>query len=409
MRRILSPEEDMGGIRPEILRRYYEATFGKQGPSEEAFQGATFEEYFDLYRIAFPAVSRYQAATSRRNRAFLHMADRFAHEQGGPMAEKAASASAPPPNRAEFRRKPEVDLAAQAMDENIESLLLDRVKMVKGWKGLLKLKRLRRLSLILCDTEEEAPDGKPIKVEEVAVNECSQRALEVALAITRTRIAKIHHLESATVDLSPLRDHRELGVLLNHYGFALGLGSLKGLPLEKVHLADAVLDGEFRKALFSWKETLVALSLMRQEPFAPSDLPVLPGLRRMKVPAYSEFRTAWIDHAVANPKIRFEFPPQEEPPAKAPRAKVAGIHRDIAILKVAKGSKGWHEAWSDFTGLAQVYKGLGNHDLRDKLETWAKQGKVKAEFASEADELLIKASSMETVKACIDALLDGKA
>ena len=74
-------------------------------------------------------------------------------------------------------------------------------------------------------------------------------------------------------------------------------------------------------------------------------------------------------------------------PAKSPKAKVAEIHRDIAVLEATQGAKTWYEAWADFTERAKVYKGLGNHDLRDKVEAWAEENKLKADFASEADEM----------------------
>lgn len=405
MRGLADGGKGLEAVRPEVLRRYYAATFGTTALPAEAFEGATFDEYCELMRISFPAISRYQAA--KGSKTFRDLAPGLKAEHDAAQA-AAKSVPAARPHRVEFRNRPVVDLAAEVADAAAESLLLDRIAIVRGFASLSGLGKLRRLRLILCGTDENAAPEAAFHAGEVDLSECTQALLARLLPSVRSPHVRIAHLDAPWVELSLLRENRELSRLICDYGFVRGFAALRGYPLSYVSLPDLAVDAPFLGALASWAPSLEELRLGVRRPFAPDRLPDLPCLERLTLPAYPEQREAWIGFALSRPGVRCRFPPLPEPSAKGPAARVAAIHRGCALLEIA-GSRPAYEVEADFAGLAADPGAAGNHALRDRLEGWAAARRLEAEFASEADGIRIRAAGIETLKRCIDALLDGQA
>jgi hypothetical protein len=400
-----------GPIRPEVLRRYYEATYGIGGRPDGAFQGATFEEYHDLLRNESPGILPYLAAKRSPGGVFKPLMEKFAAEYEADRQAAKERLAHPPKNatpRLILAKKTSVDLAKDIPDRNIEKLLLNSIKEVRGLPALAKLKRLRVLKIQLCGIEEPRKIGAVIPLEDLDINECPHAVVQALLPETNAEKITLVDFESPTLDLALMKGHTRLRHLFVMLGFAKGIRHLRGFPLEHFSISDIRVDEALTETLASWKQTLVNLILSPGEPFGPEHLPALPKLEFLKIPGYPEYRKEWIEYAVAHPKTRFVFYPigGTESPAKVPSAKVAEIHRGQAILEYAQGKKKWYEIWGDFTGGS---KAKTNHDVRDALEAQAKKAKLKAEFASEADELMIRAAKPEIVKACLDLVLDGKA
>lgn len=395
-------------IRPEILRRFHEATFGGGGLPDEAFAGATFGEYLDLMRTTFPRLSPYLAARRSPGGIFKDLAEGFKAEYDEAERKEKAAQAVRKPSGITILNRPAVDLAEESLDPGAGTLLLNRIKEVTGFAALPGMKSLRVLKLYLCGTSEPPAPSPLVPLEEIDLTECGRAILERILPMTDSRVVKISYLDSPTLDLSLLRGHRKLRELACTWGFALGLRHLRGIPLEGAYLNDFAADGTFFETLGSWSGSLLHLRVAPMQAFPPASLPALPRLERIAIPGYPEYRKEWIDFALAHPGIRCEFKAPPSAPDKVPVAKVGSIHRDLAILEVTAGAKRWFEIWEDFSSMAGPVSGQGNHELRDRLEAWAKRNKLKAEFDSEIGGMLIRSPKSETVAACLDALLDGR-
>jgi hypothetical protein len=141
------------------------------------------------------------------------------------------------------------------------------------------------------------------------------------------------------------------------------------------------------------------------QPLAPDRLPPLPRLERLEIPGHKELRKSWVDFAVKHPQVRCVFSSLPGSAKNAPPAKVGLLHKGFAILEFSEGAKRWFEIAGDFAVITKAPKGQDNHDLRERLAAWCKSKKVKAEFSSEAEQLVIRASKPQAVQACLDALL----
>lgn len=399
----------IASIRPAILRQYYETTFGSDALPREAFAGATFEEYLELMRFTFPGITRYRAALRSHGGIFKHLAEGFKAEEteADPPRSETRMQEAGQGETLEFRNLPLLGLRKALKGKAPGALVIDRVKNVMGLTALGALKDLKRMRLLFCGTDGEITGIPGFAVEDLELTECAQAILEGVLPAAKSKRLRITHLDSATLDFNLIQGYRKLRRLVVDYGFVLGIGHLRGCPMEEAFLPDLAVDEEFFATLGSWKKTLRLLHASPRQPFGPDSLPDLPHLREMEIPGHLELRKPWVDFAMARTEVRFTFSSLPGAPDKAPFAKVGEVHRGYAILEFSKGSKRWYEIAADFTERAKGAKDRDNHDLRDRLESWAKTGKLKAEFSSEAAQLVIRAPKAETVKACIDALLSG--
>ena len=387
-------------IRPGILENYYRHMFGKTAPGEEAFEGATFGEYHRLLRNTYWTVSREKAALRSKNPAFKALAGTF----GGTDA-PAKPAEGPKEKRksAVLERLADLDLTAANLPDDLHGLFLDRVKRVSGFKRLPDLKALRIVEAVLCDTEEGAPGGTPLQLARIDLNDCGSSFVKTLLGMARAEWVRVELQDPPVFDLSLLKEYRDLRALFISSGLTLGARHLAGLPLETLWLTNVQMDSEFREALASIGKALKQLKLANETPFGPDALPEMPGLEKLVVHAYPEFKEAWIRFALAHPGTLCEFPPMAPPAANIPKAKVAEIHKGVDILEMSKGVKVWYEVWGDLAARIQG-DAISNNELRDRLEETAGKCKPKVKLSSEGDELRMSSTSLESLKACLDGI-----
>jgi hypothetical protein len=303
-----------------------------------------------------------------------------------------------------FRRKPHVDLSLALPDAGIEFLLLDHIPRVSGWRRLQDLDQLSKISMVQCGSSEDAPAVRPRQLRELYLHTLTQSCLKTIAALTQADDVTIRHSETPLVHMAMLRHHTGLRKLFLYCGLAVGFAPLVGFPLEEVHITNVEMDEEFLRTLKSWKG-LRELWLENEQSFGPDRLPELPGLKKLRIPAYPEFREEWIKWAASHPKVTFKFQPVTESYGKMPSATIEEIYRDVAVLKLTKGRRIWYEAWEDFTDKSPIPG--NNHDLREWLKGRLARVKKRVRLFSEADELGLSASRLEDIKWCIDALLDG--
>lgn len=387
----------LDGIRPEILRRYYEVQFGRTAPHSSAFEGATFDEYLRLLRVSYPGISAREAAKRSKNPEFRALEGKLSGEEAEPPRAPAKA------RRVLLDRKESVDLAQAGLAADVEWLQLDRLKSVGGWGRLRDLPDLRHLTVLYCGTAEAYDGGPTVAIRNLDVTECTRQAARLLIQLTRPDRLNVAYLDEPAFDLRWLEGHAGLRSLHVTCGLAAGTGALEGLPLEELGLSRVALDQGFLGVLASLR-ALRTLRLPDQDPFSPDRLPDLPRLERLAVPAHPEHRQAWIDWAAAHPRVACGFPPPREPSVKLPRARMAGVRHGSDILEMTLARKTWYEAWGDFASRVPGARWGDNHALRDHLEGAAARLKPKVALSSEADELRLSSPSRASVEACLDAI-----
>ncbi|ATB37720.1 hypothetical protein CYFUS_003145 [Cystobacter fuscus] len=384
-------------IRTKVLRQYYEASYGVQVSDEEAFKGATFDEYYQLKRIQFPAITRRRAAEKSERPEFQKLA--------AEMPPDPPDKNPVLPHFCMIERKPELDLASAKIGEDVQNLTLSRIKSITAWKGLRRLERLERFSLSLCGSASEAPLVPPVLAVLVNLGSCAPECVEMVLRSTDAQKIRILHEEPSALSLSLLRGHARLEELVIDASLLHGLGVLKSLPLKRLYLSGVAPGQEVRGILEERSKLLAELGLVCDEPFGPSVLPDLPSLERLKVPGYEQFRSEWIDWAVANPKVACEFIPVPEQ-SKRPTVQLAEVYRDVDILRVAKGKQQLFEVAANLVEDILDTDDIDNGELEDRVKALAKKAGKKAQWSSESDTFVMQAKDLDTCRWLIDSVYE---
>lgn len=386
-------------IRPQVLRQYHEASYGKGEPNEQAFVQATFDEYFQLTRILYPAISRRRAAENSEREDFRKLVDDLPPEP-------------PEPNRPQvlglgpgmFERKPTLDLSAVGLAGDLQFLTLSRIKDVTGWKALSKLARLQDVFVVLSGSSETTPLDPPIQVEKLTVRSCEPACSEVVVRSISARDLTLEQSKASPLGLGLFQGQHRVEKLWLEAPSIQGLWHLEPLPLKELHLAGGVAPGHgLRSLLDAHAKNLVRLGLTLNAPFGPSVLPELPALRRLWVSGYPEHREAWIDWAVAHPEVACRFSPYE-PPSKGPGVELAEVYRDVDILRTGKGKQVTFEIAANLVDDILDTDTLDNGELEDRLRALAKEAGRKVQWDSESDTFVARAKDVETCRWLIDSV-----
>lgn len=288
-------------VRPEVLRRYHEASYGQHDAGNEAFEGADFDEYYLLMRIRFPGISRRRAAQSSGRREFLRLAARMPPDppRGRGML----------PRFCMIQREGLLDIAGAGIGPGIHNLALHGIGSISGWSGLRRFPRLDLLDLTLCGSEPEEPLLPPVPVGRVELVSCEPRCLAVALRSTSARELHISCDAPPPLSLALLQGHGGLEDLWIDAAILHRIDVLERLPLRRLYLSGVAADRTLRRMLQARAASLAELGLDCHEPFGPELLPELPSLRRLRVPGHAHFRAQWIEWAVAHPEVACQFVP----------------------------------------------------------------------------------------------------
>jgi hypothetical protein len=391
----------MPNVRPKILRLVYERAWGADVPRHLIDDVVTFDEYHALERIQYPGITRHTAARNSNIERFHKLADEIEQESRPPVRH---------PPSIELSRKPVLDLAKADVPEGTGKLILSRIKSLKGFAGLKRFADLESLVLVLCasDAVERAPAATELAA--LKLNECNGACLRSALSTTSAVSIDIFHPGEPTIDLRLLANSSKLTELRAGGALLRGIEHLRDKPLVELHLGGVTADGALQRTLAELAPRLTTLSLSSDTAFAPSALPDLArfaSLRRFEVSMTGrEHAAAWVDAAVAHPRIDFRFMVRDNKPAEPARAQVQEIYRGVDILLIQEPKrKPVHEVSGD---LAAMVDGDGNNnDLEDALMAAASVAKKKVKFSSEADTFVAQAADVETLRWVIDTALDG--
>lgn len=384
-------------MKPSTLRALYEASY--DGGAKMDALDVSFDDYFAFMKMHGPLCSRRSIAETSRRPVFRSLAKGMPPDP--PSIEPLEK------NQVWLERKSKVTLGSAKIDPMCEQLYVHRVKTVSGWASLGRLASLETLKVSIADSNDATVARPKISLEEVDIDFTS-------LACVRSVLASVDATKVSFGDIPGAVDLRSLplGRKITHFRAAAalirGTSAISKCPIQDLCLGDVEIDDELRATLASLAPTLQRLFLTPTRLYDPKQLgniSEMRALRHVLVPSGAEYRDAWIDVAVAHPKIGFSFSAFAEPAGEV--CSVESLHRGVDILRFArKSKKPSFEVAGDLASMRKGYRG-SNEDLEDELRAEAKEAKKKIAWSGENDMLVARAADAETCRWVIDRTLDG--
>jgi hypothetical protein len=294
-------------VRVEILRNYYESSF--DGLTRDRYRGATFGEFVELVRIAFPGTTpasarQLAAAQGRPDLARSPIAPARSRDPEPLWEDPDLEKLARNPPHVFIQNSGKVDLS-RLLAGTRARILTAHKNVVRGWNGLAEGDRWLHIQFYSCKTSDHHALDRPQACQHLVVSGCDDGCLHVLLTSTRCKIVRVVH--RARVDLGLLRGHSGLESLYVDAPLVHGGGRLDTRSLRKLSVIAIGSFAELRPVVRASAARLERLEVGPAEPFLPGDLGKLPRLRRLSVRAYPQLRSEWIDFAVAHPQTRVEF------------------------------------------------------------------------------------------------------
>lgn len=385
---------------PATLRKLYEASIddGLYGARMEKVN-VSFDDYFAFLRMESPLATRRTAATNAARPAFQELAATIPVDPPAP----------DPPERNDvwIERKPKVALDKIAIDPKCQGLHLDRIKAISGWASLTRLRSLRHLGVLVCESTDTNAAQRKMRLETLELGFTSFGCVKSVLSSVDAADVSIGDVPGV-VNLAALPLGRRMTHLSVGAALLRGVSCLARRPIEELSLGYVEVDDELRTTVASLAPTLRRLHLTPTKLFHPEelgDLSRMKALRHVLAHASREHRAAWIDFAVAHPKVGFSFSDIEPPTGEVCTLEV--LHRRVDILRIArKGKKPSFEVAGDLASQRRRYRG-SNGDLEDELRAAAKKVGKRIAWSSENDMLVGRAADVETCRWIIDRALDG--
>ena len=386
-------------IRPHVLRAYYDVTFGKGAHAAQgvaaAFADATFDEYLALARIQYPTLSKHNAS-KRAPRADLRALAASFPEEEAPAEPEAAAFDA---------SGTAVDLSKRKPPARADTVVLKGAKTLRGFGSLSRMKRIRSLWVRSCRADFAAPPER-LPVDEIDAGYCGPEFMRSMLAATSARGIVWEGSGKTPIDLGLLAGHPNLTRVWAVGPLVRNVRALLGRELEKIRLSRVGIDDSIRTVLAGAGSSLREVDLTSSDDIAPSDLPFeeMRALERITLCVHETHREEWIALATARRTVRFAFDGPPAPLPQLPDFEVAETHREVEILRVAKGKSLRFRIESDLADA--VGYGESNGDLEDDLAPAAKKASKKVAWGSEAGTLVATCHDVETCRWIIDAALD---
>ena len=379
----------MTNVRPAVLRRYYESTYGLEeidGP-RPYYADATAEEFFQLARLRHYGYS--ESALARLAPPELDLGDRSQLDTtptGGRVVSVPGTLVA---------KQPMVDLATVALDPGTTSLALDAVRSVVGWDRLAE-RGLHRLSLTTCRSAEPF-SGLPAEIDNLQVMFCDAGCVASALAaVVPAMLVVEHDFRLHQPELVPDR----LRLLSVRSPLVSAPANLATARLESLSIANTRADDRFWQTVSGSADTLRQLVLGSLTPFGPQRLAMFGKLDQLEIVGYPEVREPWIDWAVAHPRVECIFREIGHWQFARPMI-LAELYHDVSILRCGTQARPRFEIAEDLVGLLDLDLD-DNGVLEDLLKPLARKAKRKVRWGSEADTLVADAADVDTCRWIVD-------
>lgn len=383
------------------LRKLYAATFrsGLHG-ADIAKIDVSPEQWVALAQAHYPLMTKRAALLASQRPEIRRI--------GATMPRDEPEPESPERNQESIERKASVDLATAKLDPKCEELTLDRIKNVRGLHTLKRLRALEVLSLVVCDSTDEAEKKPVVELTRLHLESVTPRCQQVALSCAAATEIEIGGVASSMNLATALRSQRAIRKLTVGAPLVRGLAVLREHPLEELALSEVSLDDTWRDTFKALAPKLRRLMLTSAESFGPADIGDLSrarALRQILVPAFAEREDEWLDFAAAHGQIAFIFHRASQPDAKKETITLAELHRGVDILRCAKGKKAEFEIADDLASRRRSFKG-DNGDLEEKVRAAAKSAKKKVDWRSESDTFVARVADLETARWVIDSALD---
>ena len=334
----------------------------------DAYDGTSFEEYFELLRIRYPGVDRWTALRNAPSRGVS-----FPDVDLGQEPQQFRSDF---PVTTWIERAEEVRLDDVPLRENTSRVCIERVKQLSHLEHLAQWVPPVD-SLVITDairaTTTSDTDAVPLQLVDLQHN--TAQVVEAVLSVTSPEILVLLD-NSDVVDLRWLREPRRLRSA-TIYDTIENVDTLRNAhAIETLKLGEVAVTPSWRGVLESIGGNLTRLEVHPARPSSPEELlgslTKLPHLRRLTVPAWQDVRSSWLAFAVNHPNVAVDF---SEPP-KAPEIHEVTkriyleSYREIDIVKLDRGSKPRYQVVGDLAAqradIVASWKG-DNGDLEDAL------------------------------------------
>lgn len=386
-------------VREHILRQYYESSFGTQSPNPQAFNGSTFDEFLELFRIAFPAATaRHAARMSPAHLGFRQLAETLQD----PPTIQADSA----PGYQYHARKAELDLDRLiTADHDVQTLHLDRIRELRNLSALTNFPRLRRLWLIFCESTDEIGLQHTISLDELKLTNCSIPITRKLVAGVSAKNLYIENSQPSTFHLDQIPNPSIVERLTVLSPSISSYGQIRKMPLVYLYLANSNASDQLWKNLATC-EKLTEL-IIAGRPFPPNVLPTCPALTHFTVEAFPEFRDLWITWATQHPYIKCKFLPRAALVPSFEKTTIAEVYRNIDILMTGKGKSPKYRASFLTSELIEYKKNLDSSVVEQILHQCIRKTNIKMDITSEADEVIIETNTLGNCKSIIDYVTDN--
>jgi hypothetical protein len=375
-------------LRPATLRRYYDAVWGGKPAPPSVYQGLSFEENWALWRFTYSTIGPRNAGLRSPDPAHKERASKLPAD---PSPQPDAAVALLLAGKAVLDAREALAKEARV----IERVVVERCKTIVHAEAIHQRASVSQLSLTRLTDWQSEP--LPVRhLERLVAIEAPSAVLEALLAIFAPRALDLVALDSEAVDLEALALPPGLQRLsVEAKRGVSGAAALRHLALEELALSGFTEDAIDLRA----HSSLRVLRLQGQHPIAPfSALGALPKLEQATLTVRPEDKASVIEQAVRLPHVAFRFvfpmtiasPPRR---ATAPTKDASVLHRGVWIHQ----NDGGFEVSADLADLFGC--GVDDGSLEDSLRPRFPE----AVWRSEASELVVRARTIELLKAVVDA------
>lgn len=339
-------------VRPAILRHYYEAVFDGLATR---FAGATFDEYYALFRLEYPTATKRSAVASATRNGRSDLAGQLVPDEpdGRLFAPTELDLVAEKYGLIRLNKRGPFDLGDHVKKT---SKAIDCAGATLGNFAALTKATWVHVELRGCKAGDDAwpGDSSATIADALRIRWVDETTLAAATRVIRGRDVHVHHKNPVDLRLFASHDLERLSV-----SSPWTHGTLTQPKLRALRLVGESLSADVRALLSSCARSLEELSLSTLVPFAPEALPGAPHVRLLTVTAFPELREPWLDFAVRSNHIGFQFRRHYVPEKSYETVDTIGA-ADLA--RVVAGKKVHHELRlsSDPATVAQFRKSIAS-------------------------------------------------
>lgn len=107
----------------------------------------------------------------------------------------------------QIRRLPAADLGERVADAATTSLILDRIPRVSGWEALSRLPALRKISVVVCGSEEAWRGDHSLALDVLYASSSTSNCLRCVVSLCDAEEVTVLHEDARALDLAMFTGH----------------------------------------------------------------------------------------------------------------------------------------------------------------------------------------------------------